>query len=102
MLGSLGGTHTWFTVRSWSVRKSELAEVSADHIEFDINWAEFPSTIDTYDGSNHLWHYDSISEMGPDFLWLFSLNCFSLSLHDFKNQSLEFMTNTATESSPDP
>ncbi len=101
MLRSLGRTNTWLTMRSWSITQCEFTEISPDHIELDINWAEFSSRVDTHDRTNHLGHDNRIPQVRFNCLGLLSWDRFGLSLLDLDDQALEFMSKPSTESPTD-
>ena len=48
------------------VGDGKLAEVPADHVEFDLHIVEGFSVVNCNIGTNHLWEDDGITEVGLD------------------------------------
>ena len=53
MLGRLSGSLSGLGVESMSVGDSELGEVSADHVEFNLDGLVISSGVDSDDSSDH-------------------------------------------------
>ena len=66
---TFSGTDTSFTVLSVLVGEGELAQVSADHVEFDFNNIESFSIVNSNVVTNHVGHDDSISQVGLNWSW---------------------------------
>ena len=60
------------------VAEGELSEISADHVELDLNVVECFSVVDCDVVSNHFGEDDSVTEMSFDGDWLFSGLCILL------------------------
>jgi len=60
------------------VGKGELSEISADHVELDLNVVECFSIVDCDVVTNHLGEDNSVTEMSFDGDWLFSGLCILL------------------------
>ena len=72
MLRTLGGAHPRSAVLGWLVGDCKLAEVSANHIELDLDVSESLASVYPNNVAHHLGHDDSISEMSLDWSGLFS------------------------------
>ena len=60
------------------VAEGELSEISADHVELDLNVVECFSVVDCDVVSNHFGEDNSVTEMSFDGDWLFSGLCILL------------------------
>ena len=72
MSRSFSCTNTGLSVLGGFVSEGELAEISADHVEFDLDIVEGFSVVDSDVGSDHFGEDNGISQMGLDGDWLFS------------------------------
>ena len=70
MCGSLGGADSGLSVPGGLVGDGELAEVSSDHVELDLDVVEGLAVVDGHVGSDHLGEDDGIAQVGLDGHWL--------------------------------
>jgi hypothetical protein len=63
---SLGGSDTGLTVATGFVCDGELSEVTAYHVEFDLNVVEDFATVDTDLVSYHFWHDNAVPQVSLD------------------------------------
>ena len=70
------------------VSEGELAQVAADHVEFDFNNIEGLAIVNGNVISDHVRHDDGISEMGLDWGWLFTWLSILLSLLAFQIETI--------------
>ena len=69
-LGTSGGTVSDFTMTNWLVGHGVLTDEITDHVSLDLNLGPVLASVDSCDGSNHLWHDDSVTKMCLDCLGL--------------------------------
>ncbi len=99
---TFSGADTSFTVSSWFVWQGEFSQISSDHVEFDFNWVEELTVVNSDDASNHFWHNDAVSEMGFDYSGFLSGKTVLFSLNAFHVESVISMFNFSSESSSLP
>ncbi len=93
--GSVGWTfccsHTGLTVLGWLVGDWEFTQISANHVEFDLDVVKCFSVIDGNIVSNHLWEDDCITEVSFNWSRLLSRLCVLLALFTFSVEPNVFM-----------
>mgnify|MGYP007069252385 FL=1 len=99
MSWTFSGTDTCLTVPSWLVWQWELAQISTDHVELDLNWVEHFAAVNTDDVANHFWHDDTISEVSLDDRWFFTWLTILLRFFAFVVESVVSMLDFSGESS---
>lgn len=73
------------------VGERKLAEISADHVELDLDVVEGLSVVDCNIGSDHLWEDDGITEVSLDGDGLLTERCVLLALLAFGIEPDVFM-----------
>lgn len=58
---SFGGSDTCLSVLGMFVCKRKLSQISANHIEFNLDNIKGFTIMDSNEISNHIWHDDGIS-----------------------------------------
>lgn len=96
---TFGGTDTCFTVSGWFVGQWELSEISADHVEFDLDWVESFTVVDSDKVSDHFGHDDTVSEMGFYEGRFLTGGCVLFGFFTFHVESVISMFNFSGESS---
>ena len=69
MSWTLGGTNTGLTVSCWLVWQWKFSQISADHVELDLDWVEDLTTVNADNVSDHLWHDNTVSQVSLDNGW---------------------------------
>lgn len=70
--GRVSSTNTCSTVFDGFIGNGEFTKIVTDHFGFNFNIAKNFSVINTNNSSYHLWKNDEVSQVGLDWLWLFS------------------------------
>lgn len=98
-LGASGGTNTDLTVTNRLVGHGVLAEVVSDHVGPDFDSVPVFARVDFADGTDHLGHDDSVSEMGLDGGGLLAVLAVANGLGELLDEAVVTGLDTASESS---
>ena len=98
-LGASGSTVTDLTVLDWLVGHGVLSEIGANHLSLDFNWNPVLAGVDLSNTADHLWHDDSVTEVGLDALWLVTLLCVLDGNLDLLDKSIVLGVHSMLESS---
>ena len=57
---------------SWLICDRKLSQIPPDHIELYFNIVKGFPVVYPYEVAHHLWHHNSIPQVGLDWCWFFS------------------------------
>lgn len=72
MGGTLGGSHTGFTVASRLVGQGEFTQISPNHVKLNLHIIEAFPIVHSHKVAHHLGHHNRITKVSLDWSWLLS------------------------------